>query len=153
MTSNVYTVPTPLGRMTLLERGGKLKELRLKAFVGEGEQEHKTPLLEQAAKELAEYFAGTRRAFSVPLMPEGTAFQQSVWSALRAIPYGRTLSYGGVAAKIGKPGAARAVGMANNRNPLPIFIPCHRVIGADGKMVGYGGGIDVKEFLLNLEAK
>ena len=153
MTIFIKTVATPLGDMTLVERSGKLTELRLKASTGEGEQEQETPLLKQAAKELSEYFGGGRTTFSVPLEAEGTAFQQSVWNALRQIPYGQTLSYGGVAANIGKPKAARAVGMANNRNPLPIFIPCHRVIGADGQMVGYGGGIDVKTFLLDLEAK
>ena len=149
--TNILTVSTPLGDMTLAEQDGKLKELRLKAYAQDGELEQETPLLKQAARELREYFAGTRKVFTVPLEPEGTAFQRAVWDALLTIPYGQTLSYGGVAAKIGKPKASRAVGMANNKNPLPIFIPCHRVIGADGKMVGYGGGINIKEALLKLE--
>lgn len=149
--TNILTVSTPLGDMTLAEQDGKLKELRLKACAQDGELEQETPLLKQAARELREYFAGTRKAFTVPLEPEGTAFQRAVWDALLTIPYGQTLSYGGVAAKINKPKASRAVGMANNKNPLPIFIPCHRVIGADGKLVGYGGGINIKEALLKLE--
>ncbi|HPJ03182.1 MAG TPA: methylated-DNA--[protein]-cysteine S-methyltransferase [Candidatus Limiplasma sp.] len=149
--TNILTIQTPLGAMTLVEGNGALTELRLKAFANDGEQEQETPLLNQAAQELHDYFSRRRKTFSVPLAPEGTAFQQTVWSALRDIPYGHTLSYGGVAKAIGKPNASRAVGMANNRNPLPIFIPCHRVIGADGKMVGYGGGLDVKDYLLKLE--
>lgn len=149
--TDILTVSTPLGDMTLVEQNGKLKELRLKAYAQNGERERETPLLNQAARELGEYFAGTRKAFTVPLRPEGTAFQTAVWEALLTIPYGETLSYGAVAAKIGKPKASRAVGMANNKNPLPIFIPCHRVIGADGKMVGYGGGLNIKEALLKLE--
>ena len=120
--TNILTIQTPLGAMTLVERGGALAELRLKAYAKDDEHEQETPLLRQA-----------------------------VWSALLDIPYGHTLSYGDIAKAIGKPKASRAVGMANNRNPLPIFIPCHRVIGADGKMVGYGGGLDVKDYLLKLE--
>lgn len=149
--TDILTVSTPLGDMTLVQQGDELSELRLKAYAQNGERERETPLLKQAARELGEYFAGTRKAFTVPLRPEGTAFQTAVWNALLTIPYGETLSYGAVAARIGKPKAARAVGMANNKNPLPIFIPCHRVIGADGKMVGYGGGLNVKEALLKLE--
>lgn len=149
--ANILTVPTPLGDMTLVEKEGRLAELRLTASRHEGEVERETPLLLQAAAQLQEYFARRRKTFSLPLAPQGTAFQQAVWAALQDIPYGKTQSYGGLAAVIGKPGAARAVGMANNRNPLPIFIPCHRVIGANGQMVGYGGGLDVKEYLLKLE--
>ena len=109
------------------------------------------PLLQQAVQELDEYFAGRRTVFTVPLAPEGTPFQLTVWQALQNIPYGSTCSYGEIAAAIGNPKASRAVGMANNKNPLPIFIPCHRVIGANGKLVGYGGGLDIKEKLLALE--
>jgi O-6-methylguanine DNA methyltransferase len=111
----------------------------------------RTELTDRAASQLAEYLAGKRRDFTVPLAPEGTAFQRSVWNALLAIPYGETRSYGQIAALIGSPKASRAVGMANNRNPIAILIPCHRVIGADGALVGYGGGLDLKRRLLALE--
>jgi methylated-DNA-[protein]-cysteine S-methyltransferase len=107
--------------------------------------------LPAARQQLAEYFAGARRVFDLPLAPAGTPFQQRVWRALLEIPYGRTVSYGELARAIGSPGAARAVGLANNRNPIAIVIPCHRVIGADGSLTGYGGGLHVKEHLLALE--
>lgn len=110
-----------------------------------------TPLLRQAAQELEEYFAGTRQTFSVPVSPAGTPFQLRVWEALRAIPYGQTRTYGQIAAATGNPLASRAVGMANNRNPIAIVVPCHRVIGADGHLTGYAGGLDKKTFLLRLE--
>lgn len=111
------------------------------------------PVLEQAKKELTEYFAGTRKTFSVPLNPAGTDFQHAVWAALRAIPYGETRSYGEIAAAVGNPKAARAVGNANNKNPILILTPCHRVIGAGGTLVGFGAGLPVKEALLALERK
>jgi methylated-DNA-[protein]-cysteine S-methyltransferase len=150
--NSVLTVQTPLGKLTLAEKNGVLAELRFGERTQTGEREQSTPLLRKAARELIEYFGGTRKTFSVPLAPPGTAFQQAVWSALMTIPYGETRAYGEIAGHIGKPKAARAVGMANHRNPLPIFIPCHRVIGADGRLTGYGGGMDKKEFLLKLEA-
>jgi methylated-DNA-[protein]-cysteine S-methyltransferase len=103
--------------------------------------------------QLAEYFAGTRKAFSLPLRPAGTAFQQSVWAALQEIPFGATLSYGELARRIGQPAAARAVGAANGANPLPIVVPCHRVIGADHSLTGFGGGLATKRFLLAHEAR
>lgn len=106
-----------------------------------------------AGQQLAAYFAGQRMDFDLPLDPRGTAFQRQVWQALRQIPYGATASYGQVAERVGRPGAARAVGSANHRNPLPIVVPCHRVIGADGALVGYGGGLRFKRFLLDLEAR
>ena len=109
------------------------------------------PVLEQAARELEEYFAGKRREFTVPLAPKGTEFQQKVWAALREIPYGTTVSYKDIAVRVGKPGAAIAVGQANSRNPIPIIIPCHRVIGTNGKLVGYTGGMHIKEALLAVE--
>ncbi|HWT17250.1 MAG TPA: methylated-DNA--[protein]-cysteine S-methyltransferase [Patescibacteria group bacterium] len=104
-------------------------------------------------RQLAAYFAGELRDFDLPLTPQGTPFQQSVWAALRTIPYGETRSYRDQALAIGNPKGVRAVGLANGRNPLPIVIPCHRVIGADGSMTGFGGGIDTKRFLLDLEAR
>ena len=110
-----------------------------------------TPLLRQAAAELREYFEGERKIFTIPLAPKGTPFQQRVWAALREIPYGATRSYKELAIAVGNEKACRAVGMANNRNPLPIFIPCHRVVGSDGKLVGYAGGLDAKKHLLELE--
>ncbi len=110
-------------------------------------------VLDQAARELGEYFAGRRQAFTVPLDPDGTAFQRTVWTALAAIPYAVTWSYGQLAATIGRPSASRAVGAANGRNPLPIIVPCHRVIGQDGSATGYGGGLPTKRWLLEHEAR
>src|SRR5882757_60449 len=107
--------------------------------------------LPEAARQLEEYFAGTRRDFDLPLRLQGTQFQQRVWRALTEIPYGATLSYGELAKRIGNPNASRAVGLANGRNPISIVVPCHRVIGASGKLVGYGGGLSRKEILLALE--
>ena len=104
-----------------------------------------------ALGQLEEYFAGTRHSFSLPLAPRGTPFQLSVWRALQAIPYGETISYGELARRIHLPGAARAVGLANGANPLPIIVPCHRVIGADGSLTGFGGGLPIKRALLSLE--
>ena len=109
------------------------------------------PLLDEVASQLDAYFAGERRDFDLPLAPEGTAFQQSVWRALSGIPFGETRSYADIASVIGKPNAVRAVGAANGRNPIPIVVPCHRVIGADGTLTGFGGGLPTKRFLLSLE--
>jgi methylated-DNA-[protein]-cysteine S-methyltransferase len=111
------------------------------------------PALRQARQQLQEYFAGERREFDLALAPTGTAFQHRVWAALREIPYATTRSYGQVAEDIGSRGAARAVGMANGRNPLSIIVPCHRVIGSDGSLTGYGGGEANKRALLDLEAR
>lgn len=113
----------------------------------EGENE----VLAMSRVQLGEYFAGTRRSFELPLAPRGTDFQRSVWNALADIPYGQTRSYAQLAAGIGRPNAMRAVGAANGRNPLPIVLPCHRVIGADGSLTGFGGGLPTKQFLLALE--
>ncbi|MFC4805378.1 methylated-DNA--[protein]-cysteine S-methyltransferase [Filifactor villosus] len=111
------------------------------------------PLLEKARKELEEYAEGRRREFSLPLHAEGTDFQKKVWEELCKVGYAETVSYTQIAQRIGNPKAVRAVGMANNRNPISIVIPCHRVIGKDGKLVGYGGGLERKEFLLDLEKR
>ena len=108
-------------------------------------------ILGETRAQLDDYFAGTRRTFDLPLAPRGTDFQLAVWQALRAIPYGETISYAHLATRIGKPNAMRAVGAANGRNPLPIVVPCHRVIGADGTLTGFGGGLPTKHFLLKLE--
>ena len=106
----------------------------------------------ECLRQLDEYFKGRRKKFNVPLLPEGTDFQKAVWRQLQKIPFGRTASYGDVARAIGSPKAFRAVGNANNKNPIPLIIPCHRVIGSDGKLVGFGGGIWRKEWLLDHEA-
>ncbi len=110
-----------------------------------------TPLLQEAARQLDEYFQKQRRSFTIPLAPEGTAFELSVWRALQEIPYGETRSYRDIAAAIGNPNACRAVGRANARNPVSLFIPCHRVIGANMRLTGYAGGLGMKEGLLLLE--
>jgi methylated-DNA-[protein]-cysteine S-methyltransferase len=106
----------------------------------------------EVAEQLADYFAGERREFDLALRPSGTAFQHRVWGALREIPYGETRSYGAIAAEIGVPGAARAVGLANGQNPISIIVPCHRVVGASGALTGYGGGLPAKQWLLGHEA-
>ncbi|MGV8924037.1 MAG: methylated-DNA--[protein]-cysteine S-methyltransferase [Thermomonas sp.] len=108
-------------------------------------------VLQAAEAQLDEYFAGSRTRFELPLAPQGTAFQLGVWQELARIPYGVTISYAELAHRVGKPTATRAVGAANGRNPLPIVLPCHRVIGADGALTGFGGGLPMKEFLLKLE--
>jgi methylated-DNA-[protein]-cysteine S-methyltransferase len=108
-------------------------------------------LVADAKRQLDEYFDGRRKQFDLPLAPDGTPFQRGVWNALMKIPYGETTSYGVLAKRIGKPAAVRAVGAANGQNPIPIVIPCHRVIGADGRLVGFGGGLETKQFLLRLE--
>ncbi len=113
-------------------------------------KESKAPFRE-ASRQLAEYFRGRRTRFDLRLNPEGTPFQRAVWNALADIPFGETRSYGDVARAVGRPRAVRAVGLANGRNPLPIVVPCHRVIGRTGKLVGYGGGLRVKQALLDLE--
>ena len=115
------------------------------------EMQEAQEILEQAAREIGEYFEGKRRAFAVPTAAAGTPFQQAVWNALKEIPYGETRTYGEIARRIGHPRASRAVGQANNRNPLPIVVPCHRVIGASGALTGYAGGLAVKVRLLELE--
>ena len=114
-------------------------------------QEGDHALLDRAARQLDEYFAAERRAFDLPLAPRGTDFQRMVWRTLAGIGYGETISYAQLAQRVGKPTAMRAVGAANGRNPLPIVLPCHRVIGADGSLTGFGGGLPTKQFLLALE--
>lgn len=144
----VRVIDTPIGRIGLYSNGTQICGLE---FCTREERRDELPVLLQAEAELREYFAGRRRAFSVPLCMHGTKFQEDVWRALAEIPYGETRSYGEIAARIGREKACRAVGMANNRNPLPIFVPCHRVVGADGSLTGYAGGLDAKRMLLELE--
>ena len=144
-----YSYETILGSVTFVEEDGTLLAITTHCtYKGE---KFETPLLREAYKQLSEYLIGKRLNFDLPLNPRGTVFQQQVWKALCDIPYGETRSYKQIAEAIGNPKAVRAVGMANNRNPLLIVIPCHRVIGANGKLVGYGAGIEKKEFLLKLE--
>ncbi len=141
---------TPVGTLWIEETDGAVTRVTNRPLSGpEGE----TPVLAQAKRELCEYFAGARKTFTVPLNPAGTDFQRAVWAALRAIPYGETRTYGAIAAAVGRPKAARAVGNANNKNPILIFTPCHRVVGADGALVGFAAGLPVKEALLALERK
>lgn len=139
--------------MALAEEEEKITRLWLHATdAPAGAPDVPTLLLRRAARQLEEYFAGKRTIFDLPLAPQGTPFQQDVWHALCTVPYGKTASYGQIAARIGRPKACRAVGMANHTNPIPIFIPCHRIIGANGNLTGYGGGLDIKRALLALEA-
>ena len=142
------TIKTPIGKIGIRADENGVCAL---VFRPAGDQNDASPLLDRAQRELEEYFAGRRRDFSVPLSIAGTPFQQKVWRALRAIPYGETRSYGEIAKAIGNDKAARAVGMANNKNPLPVFIPCHRVIGAGGRLTGYAGGLEIKKILLEIE--
>jgi methylated-DNA-[protein]-cysteine S-methyltransferase len=147
----------PLGELLLTSNGTALTRLYLptgksstEPEAGWARDDDSAPFA-LARAELDDYFAARLRRFTVPLAGDGTAFQRRVWQALCEIPYGRTEGYGELAARIGAPGGARAVGLANGRNPIAIIVPCHRVIGADGRLVGYGGGMRVKERLLALE--
>jgi len=144
------TIASPIGELTIRSDGERICALE---FGAAESRRDGLPVLLRAEGELAEYFAGRRRRFSVPLCMEGTPFQLQVWRALGEIPYGETVSYGQLAARIGRPRACRAVGMANNRNPLPIFVPCHRVVGADGSLRGYAGGLKAQRILLELEGR
>lgn len=146
----IRTIDSPVGELTLIQEGESLSGLFF-SFPERGNAE--TPLLLRAEEELREYFEGRRREFDLPLAPKGTEFQRRVWRALLTIPYGETRSYQELAALAGCPKGFRAVGMANNRNPISILIPCHRVIGKDGSLTGYGGGLEKKEFLLALERR
>ncbi len=149
---------SPIGTLSVAEDGAGICDVYLGALEGLSStesdvREQETPLLAEARRQLTEYFAGTRREFSLPLSLHGTEFQIKDWKALQEIPYGETCSYKQIAERIGSPKAFRAVGMANNKNRIAIIIPCHRVIGADGSLVGYGGGIDKKIWLLELEKR
>lgn len=150
MTNTTY-FNSPLGLLEIRASDAALTAL---AFVKKksGADSPAHPVLKKCVKQLAEYFAGKRRDFDLPLELIGTDFQKRVWGALLKIPYGQTASYGDIAKKIRNPKGPRAVGMANNRNNIAIVIPCHRVIGAGGKLVGYGGGLEKKKWLLELES-
>ena len=159
-------VKTKLGKICVVEENRKIikviidnennensKDKEIDKKVYEKYQEKDTKLLLKAKKELEEYFAGKRKEFDLPLEQEGTEFQKKVWEALERIPYGETRTYKDVAKMVGNEKASRAIGMANNKNSIPIIIPCHRVIGSNGKLVGYALGLDMKKYLLDLERK
>lgn len=150
---------TPVGVLTLVAVG----EVLVSVWMSDqrhhpGTHTHGVPvapddaLLIAAADQLHKYFAGEQQEFDLPLAPEGTPFQRRVWAALQEIPYGETISYGELARRLGDPGASRAVGLANGRNPLSIIVPCHRVVGSTGSLTGYGGGLERKRLLLDLES-
>jgi len=144
---------TPIGELTLIGDGESLTEI---LFANSPRREALRQSLPQgelalAARELTAYFAGTLQSFTVPLAPRGTPFQLRVWELLRQIPYAETTTYGALAARLGNPQASRAVGLANGANPLPIIVPCHRVIGANGQLTGFAGGLPVKSWLLDRE--
>lgn len=146
---------TPIGRLLVVANAHGLVRIAFDgrwsyAELGPGWREG-SHLVERAQRELDEYFAGSRRAFTLPLAPTATVFQRRVWTALVEIPYGGVESYAALARRIGAPAAVRAVGAANARNPLPIVVPCHRVVGADGSLTGFGGGLALKQRLLALE--
>ena len=154
MTVFTFT-DSPIGRLLLAADEAGLSHIQVPA--GRHPQAPKPGWREERAafsealRQLDAYFEGRLRAFTLPLAPEGTGFQKSVWAALCTIPYGETTSYGELARRLGKPGASRAVGLANGQNPLPIVVPCHRVVGSDGSLTGFGGGLPTKRQLLKLE--
>ncbi|OPJ54728.1 methylated-DNA--[protein]-cysteine S-methyltransferase [Clostridium chromiireducens] len=150
---SIFYYNTEIGKIGIEENGAAITKI---FFINEDLQEDiseksETELIKEAIRQLNEYFQGKRNVFDLPLEPKGTEFQKRVWNALKEIPFGETKSYGDIAKIIGNEKAARAVGMANNKNPIPIIIPCHRVIGSNGKLIGYAGGLDIKEKLLKIE--
>lgn len=148
--NGMQTIDSPIGPLTIvLDEAGRLAQLR---FANGGEPPPAPPA-GAVARQLAEYFAGSRTAFDLELAPRGTPFQRAVWNELLRIPYGETITYAELARRIGKPAAVRAVGAANGANPIPVIVPCHRVIGSNGTLTGYGGGIFRKQFLLALEGR
>jgi methylated-DNA-[protein]-cysteine S-methyltransferase len=161
-TCRAHTViDSPIGPLTLIAQDGRLAGLHLEiaryepdaTALGTAVTTDDDPVLDATASQLRSYFHGELTSFDLPLALEGSPFQRSVWTGLLAIPYGQTISYGELARRIGQPSAARAVGLANGRNPVAIIVPCHRVIGADGSLTGYGGGMDRKRYLLALEER
>ena len=150
--SYVWHYDTPIGRLAIAETEGAVSHLRFDGAAPlPGYEAKETPAIRQAGEQLLAYFSGTRSTFDFPLHLQGTPFQKAAWTALQAIPFGETRSYKDIAVQLGNPKAVRAVGMANNRNLIPIFIPCHRVIGTNGSLTGYAGGLEAKQLLLDLE--
>ncbi len=147
-----YFYQTDIGQIGICEQAGSITHLY---FAGDQVPDSyglcETPVLQEAARQLGSYLAGSLTEFTLPLAPAGTVFMQQVWARLVEIPYSKTVSYQDIAVQVGNPKAARAVGLANNRNPIPIFIPCHRVVGANGSLTGYRGGLELKQKLLALE--
>ena len=152
MRSRELVMDSPVGTLRLVAEGDALIALHMEEPGGALEVDaaggRGDPVLEEARRQLAEWFAGERTTFDLPLRPAGTEFQRAVWRALAEIPFGETRTYGEIAARLGRPSASRAVGAANGRNPIGIVVPCHRVIGADGTLTGYAGGIERKRWLL-----
>lgn len=149
---SIYFYEYDIGKIGIAENFGKITNLYFaNEVVPQNVQISETPIIKEAHQQLRSYLAGELKDFSLPLAPAGTVFMKQVWAALCEIPYGKTASYKEIAVKVGSPKAARAVGLANNRNPIAIFIPCHRVIGSDGSLTGYAGGLDLKKRLLDLE--
>jgi len=149
---NICYYTSDIGKIGIADNGSAITNLYFEHdAVGDDAIIYETELLKKAGQQLQEYFAGERKAFSLPLAPQGTGFMQQVWHSLQSIPYGETRSYEKIAKNIGNEKACRAVGMANNRNPIPIFIPCHRVIGKNDKLTGYRAGLRIKTYLLELE--
>ena len=146
---------SPIGKLLLVGADALLEELHFPSELSQREipddWQCDEPFFKQVLLQLGEYFAGRRQQFDLPIAPQGTIFQQSVWEELRKIPFGQTASYGEIAERIGNPKACRAVGLANAKNPLPIIVPCHRVIGKNGALTGFGGGLELKQQLLDLE--
>ncbi|HEX7187332.1 MAG TPA: methylated-DNA--[protein]-cysteine S-methyltransferase [Actinomycetes bacterium] len=152
-TTFTTTVDSPVGQLLLTSDGESLTRLLFAAAPDPDWSTEPCAVLDRAVAQLAEYFAGERTDFDLPLEPAGTPFQLTVWQALRDIPYAETINYGQLALRVGNAKASRAVGLANGRNPISIVVPCHRVIGADGSLTGYGGGLDRKRTLLDLERR
>jgi len=152
---NYRLLDTPIGELRLVSTGKALVAMEFPGHHSAAgtDRPQPDPVLELAARQLGEYFAGQRRKFDLPLAPAGTPFQLTVWSALAAIPWGTVCSYADIARTIDRPRAVRAVGAANGRNPLPIVVPCHRVIGSNGALTGFAGGLDIKRRLLELEGQ
>jgi methylated-DNA-[protein]-cysteine S-methyltransferase len=153
LTTWTTTVDSPVGPLLLTSDGTSLTRLLFAAEPDPSWSTDPCPVLDEAVRQLGEYFAGERRDFDLQLDPVGTPFQLTVWAALRDIPYAETINYGQLAGRVGNPHASRAVGLANGRNPISIVVPCHRVIGANGSLTGYGGGLDRKRTLLELERR
>jgi methylated-DNA-[protein]-cysteine S-methyltransferase len=149
--SHYQLLDTPLGCLRLVSDGKSITAIEFEGQHGGDGEDTRDPTLDMACRQLGEYFAGNRHQFSLPLAASGTAFQHRVWSALQAIPWGESRSYRDIAEQIGKPTAMRAVGAANGRNPIPIVVPCHRVIGSNGSLTGFAGGLPAKQTLLKLE--
>ena len=146
---------SPIGKLLLVGSDGILEALHFPNSPGQKnidqDWQYDEACFKQVIRQLSEYFAGNRQEFNLEIAPKGTDFQERVWQELRRIPFGKTASYGEIAEKIGNAKASRAVGMANGKNPIPIIVPCHRVIGKDGSLTGFGGGLDIKKQLLQLE--